>query len=286
LALSGFPMTAGFFSKDAIVGASFARNWFLGALMLFTAFLTAYYTFRLYFRVFEGPLVTVPPPTPTHEDHGHDAHGAHEPSGHDEPHEEHAHNHEPFLMIGPLYILAIGALIAGYINWPFPHLGEFLGQSPSLINAYTLIKDTAAAPAELTSYMGQSTESEGFSLLMIFSGLVSIAAISLAYVFHLKDRAKGDALAEQFAPITRMLEAKFWVDEIYQDFIIYPVWVIGEISYWWDRWVIDLLVNLCGWICQLVGYLLKFATQRGYLQGYAAAMLLGVAAILLLMYMH
>jgi NADH-quinone oxidoreductase subunit L len=291
LALAGFPMFSGFFSKDAIVGASFARNWFLGALMLFTAFLTAYYTFRLYFRVFEGPLLTVPPPAPTpdahaHDDHAHDTHGAHEPPGHDEPHEEHAHNHEPFLMIGPLWILVIGAILAGYLNWPVPHLGAFLGQSPSLVNAYALVKDAPTAPAELRNYMGQDPETERFTILMIVSGLISILGISLAYVLHLKDRAKGDALAEQLGPISRLIENKFWVDEIYQDFIIYPLWVIGEISYWWDRWVIDILVNLCGWICQLVGYILKFATQRGYLQGYAAAMLLGVAAILLLMYLH
>jgi hypothetical protein len=47
-----------------------------------------------------------------------------------------------------------------------------------------------------------------------------------------------------------------------------------------------MLVNLTGWICQLAGYFLKFTTQRGYLQGYGAAMLLGIAAILLFIFMH
>ena len=157
--------------------------------MLFTAFLTAYYTFRLYFRVFEGPLVTVPPPEPTHDDahggHGHDAHdthGAHTTPGHDEPHEEHAHNHEPFLMIAPLYLLAIGALLAGYLNWPGPHLGAFLGQSPSLANAYAIVKDMPNVPTHIEAYMGQSTESEGFSILMIISALTSIAGIGLAWM--------------------------------------------------------------------------------------------------------
>ncbi|HXE19043.1 MAG TPA: NADH-quinone oxidoreductase subunit L, partial [Castellaniella sp.] len=57
LALAGFPFTSGYFSKDDIVGAAFRFNVGLGLVMLFTSFLTAYYTFRLYFRVFEGPLV-------------------------------------------------------------------------------------------------------------------------------------------------------------------------------------------------------------------------------------
>ncbi len=47
-----------------------------------------------------------------------------------------------------------------------------------------------------------------------------------------------------------------------------------------------MLVNLAGWIFQLTGYFLKFSTQRGYLQGYGAAMLLGLAVILLLVFMH
>jgi hypothetical protein len=62
--------------------------------------------------------------------------------------------------------------------------------------------------------------------------------------------------------------------------------MLGDFFYGFDRWVIDMLVNMAGWICQLVGYLLKFTTQRGYLQGYAAAMVLGVAAILLFVFMH
>jgi NADH-quinone oxidoreductase subunit L len=284
-ALAGFPFFSGFFSKDAIVGAAFARNWFLGALMLFTAFLTAYYTFRLYFQVFEGPLVTVPPPPPSHDhdSHGHDSHG-HDDHGHDDSHEH--HNHEPWLMIGPLYILALGAIVVGYINFPAPHLGAFLGQSPSLSQSYAIAQKLASAPKELDAYMGQTHESEGISPIMLISALISIAGIGLAFVLHLKDRLLGDKIAADLGPITRLLEAKFWVDEIYQDFIVNPLWMIGEFAYGFDRWIVDMLVNLAGWICQLVGYLLKFTTQRGYLQGYGAAMLLGIAAILLFMFVH
>jgi NADH-quinone oxidoreductase subunit L len=272
LALAGCPFFSGFFSKDEIVAAAFSRNWSLGALLLFTAFLTAYYTFRLYFRVFEGPLVTVPPPpTDAHDSHGHD--------------DEH-HNPEPPLMIVPLVLLAIGALFAGYINFPNPRLGAFLGQSPSFSAAYDMANALPAPPERLAASMGQSAESERFSTLMILSGLISLAGIGLAFLLHLKDRARGDELAERFAPLTHLLEAKFWVDEIYQGFIVTPLRLLGEFCYNFDRWIVDMLVNMVGWICQLVGYLLKFTTQRGYLQGYGAAMLLGLAAILLFVFMH
>ncbi len=75
-ALAGFPFTAGFLSKDEIVGAAWLHNKFLGSrAMLFAALMTAYYTFRLYFRVFEGPEVIPPAPA---DGHGHSrtiAHG-------------------------------------------------------------------------------------------------------------------------------------------------------------------------------------------------------------------
>ncbi len=72
LALSGFPFFSGFFSKDEIVGAAFRMNWMFGVLLLLAAFMTAYYTFRLYFRVFWGPLVVPEAPASSHG-HGHEA---------------------------------------------------------------------------------------------------------------------------------------------------------------------------------------------------------------------
>ena len=111
-ALAGVPAFSGFFSKDEIIHSAFhggsPGRMALGLVMLFTAFLTAYYTFRLYFRVFEGPLVV--PEAPAHG-HGHDDHGhggGHDDHGHG--HNGGHHNHEPLLMIVPLIILAIGRI--------------------------------------------------------------------------------------------------------------------------------------------------------------------------------
>jgi NADH-quinone oxidoreductase subunit L len=282
LALSGFPFFSGFFSKDEIVAAAFTRGPFIGCVMLFTAFLTAYYTFRLYFRVFQGPLVL--PQTAhvhAHDDHGHDPH-----------HEHEHHNPEPMLMIFPLIVLAIGALFAGYLNFPGNQLGKFLGQSPSLSASYEMGKQVYASGTMLNAEsMGQIEQKAAppgplFSGLMIISGLISIAGVALAYVMHLKDRVRGERIAEDLAPISRLLEHKYWVDEIYQSLIVDPLWFAGESAYRFDKWIVDLLVNMVGWICQLTGYFVKFTTQRGYLQGYAAAMLLGLAAILLLVFIR
>jgi NADH-quinone oxidoreductase subunit L len=281
LALAGCPFFSGFFSKDEIVANTWQHSRILGGLMLFTAFLTAYYTFRLYFRVFEGPLVV---PAPAHDDaHGHDA-----PS-HDA---DHSHNHEPFIMIGPLILLAIGALFVGYINWPTERLAEFLGQSPSFYYAGQMAgvtyqgQDVAMQPFGMDLFIEDAQAATLHHQMMIISGVLALAGIALAGMNHLADRARADRLAAALGPITVAIEHKYWIDEFYDAAIVQPLWQIGRIFYFFDRYVIDGLVWLVSFVPQFTGFALKLSVQRGYLQGYAVTMLLGLVAILLLVLMH
>jgi len=276
LALSGFPLLSGFWSKDEIIHAASTKHLALDLILLFTAVLTAYYTFRLYFRVFEGPEVV-----PHAHDHGH---------GHD----EHAHhNHEPVSMMLPLAILAIGALLAGIINLPFAagikehSLGHFLSQSPSFAIGFEQAEKSYGVLTDSDRLgFGQAPSAEhhigvgGF----VIGGSAAILGIVIAYFLHLQNRRKADALAGNFAFLNRALDAKFWVDEIYQTVIINPLRFIGSILWGIDRYIVDLLVFAVGFVPQLSGYVLKRTTQRGYLQGYALSMLLGLAVILLWMF--
>lgn len=345
LALAGFPFFSGFFSKDEIVGAAWLHNKFLGLLMLFTAFLTAYYTFRLYFRVFEGPELIPAPPAGAHG-HGHsaapahggvhtqdsvsahahasasavqagdtaesgvDTHLAHDTAHHGGAsqdahghggHGDHHHNHEPWLMILPLVVLAIGALFAGWLNFPERHnsLGGFLGTSPSFSQALQKAQGAyngfvSAAPfgvqeaiehQEQTAKHEVEAEGQAHLVMMIVSGFVSIIGISLAFVMHLKDRRAGEALPARFPRLARLLENKYWVDEIYQAAIVEPLRALGRAFFLIDRMVVDGLVWAVSFIPQASGWALKLSTQRGYLQGYAATMLLGIAVILFVIFM-
>ncbi len=130
-----------------------------GVSLLVSAFLTAYYTFRLYFRVFYGPLVIPEAPAPAHG-HGHESHehaaashsaistgtapasGVDEGQTHHQPgqvdHHHDEHNHEPLLMIVPLVLLAIGAVFIGYMDFPRHAFGDFIGHSPSLSLSYQI----------------------------------------------------------------------------------------------------------------------------------------------------
>ncbi|MGH7214858.1 MAG: hypothetical protein ACREIT_08845, partial [Tepidisphaeraceae bacterium] len=131
----------------------------------------------------------------------------------------------------------------------------------------------------------QHAEHYKHQMFMIVSGLIALLGVGLAYVFHLKDRAAGDRLVERFAPFARLLEGKYYVDEIYQNAIVEPLRGLGRAFFAIDRIVVDGLVGVVGFVPQLAGFVLKLTTQRGYLQGYAAAMLFGVMVILLIVFM-
>jgi NADH-quinone oxidoreductase subunit L len=316
LALSGVFPFAGFFSKDEIVGASFGKpagNLIIGLVLLFTAFLTAYYTFRLYFRVFEGPYVIPAPTADGHGSHGPDAgaasaaaidtgtahisgvdehlqssgHQAATGHGHDDgghAHGDHGnHNHEPWIMIAPLIVLATGAVIAGFFNFPFGNLGEFLGKSPS----FSLASDVAAHVFQTNDVKaGFTAETSWFEPMMLVGLLVALMGVASAWFFHLRDRARADRLAAGLQPLTRILEAKYWVDQIYQAAIVEPLRHLGSFFFAIDRYVIDILIAIVSWVPQAFGWILKFTVPRGSMQGYASAMLFGVVIILLLVFMH
>jgi NADH-quinone oxidoreductase subunit L len=306
LALAGFPFFSGFFSKDEIVAAAWAHSRLLGLLLLFTAFLTAFYTFRLYFRVFEGPEVIPPPPKDTGH-HTSDPHAHH--ADVDEHLQSHAHadhghhNHEPAVMILPLVLLAIGAIIAGYINWPKEGFGEFLGRSPSMMFAYNVASTTYNPTEALVPNSDAIVNPVPFGhederdkeiiarehrthlMFMVASGLISVLGIWMAYLFHLKDRTRAERAAQRAPQLVWLLDHKYWVDEIYQAAIVEPLRTIGRVLAVFDRFIVDGIVNAVGIIAQLVGVVLRLFTQRGYLQGYALTMLLGIAIILLLIFM-
>lgn len=303
-ALAGFPLLSGFWSKDEIIHASMGAghgdhpvlSWVLWAVLTFTALLTAYYTFRVYFRVFEGPVV-IPsrPPAENLPDVEHAAvHGLVE-EAHDHPHDLHHGSHEPMLMILPLAVLALGALFAGVINLPFgfifePHaLGHFLGQSPSLSLAYQVASAGVDSGhlAAMQMHFGQPTEHHASAastfVPLLIGAVVAIAGIFLAYRNHLVDRSRADRIAEGARPLTTLLEKKYMFDGFNHYFVVTPLRSLGKFA-----GVVDLVVatvaKLVGGAQVVSGSVLSHFTQRGYLQGYALTGVVGVAVILLVVF--
>ncbi len=244
LALAGFPLLAGFWSKDELVHAAFKRSLAVGVLLLLTAGLTAYYTFRMFFLCFGGRLRL--------------------------PAEAGEHPHEsPPVMLRPLYVLAAGAMFAGYVG---VHLGGggFLG----FLAPHGYFHDYIAR-----STLGHVEHGHGGLWIMYASAVVALGGIGLAWVRY------GAAPVED--PDRRALGAlwnvwhrKYWVDELYDAALVRPLRGLGHFFYGVDRYGVDGVLWLIAAVPRGLSLGLSFL-QRGALQGYALSMVVGLAVILL-----
>jgi len=277
VALAGVPPLAGFFSKDTILAAAMTKGLeehsnlyiFLAVLGLITAFITAYYTFRLWFRVFCGPV----------EYEMGDEHHGDEDEHHDDSHGEHGHAHEPhempWLMNGPLLVLAFGAIFAGML-W-----GGWVDGS---------VEHSSGSTKELISHAAEHGEEHGHAKLfgmdvhtamIIISSIIAVGGILLAYKYHLTDREAADKLKQKYLPIATLLENKYYVDEINDRVFVRSLRLLGYIFFVIDRMVIDGIVAVVGFVPRLLGLAIQ-PSQRGVLQGYGLGMVVGVAVLLLL----
>jgi NADH-quinone oxidoreductase subunit L len=250
LALAGCPPFSGFWSKDQIFdavrekaehveGLSHSVYHGLYWIAVFTAGLTAFYTFRAFFMTFFGEERI--------------------------PHEAGHHAHEsPRAMTMPLVILSVfAALIGGYYGLTHGIL-NFLRLTPSL--AYLSSPEGAA---ESTWNWGVA----GTSIAVVAVG------IGLAAFLYLGDRSQVDWLTRRVRWLYEVSYGKFFIDQIYQVFIVWPLRMLAAISYWVDRYIIDGLVNLVGAIPGVVGAGLR-SLQNGMVQFYALAMILGLLVLI------
>jgi NADH-quinone oxidoreductase subunit L len=247
LALAGFPLLAGFWSKDEIVHAAFERHAFVGIIMLTTAGLTAYYTFRMFFLCFHGPL-RLP-----------------EEAGH-HPHES------PPVMLGPLYVLALGAIFAGYLG--VSRHGGFSERFLGLFSPHGYFHEFIGA-----STLGHPDHGHGGMWIMYASALVGLAGIGLAWLRY-GSAPVEDSDRRLLGALWTVLNRKYYVDELYDAAIVRPLRNLGHVLYATDRYGVDGLVWLVAAVPRGLSFGLHFL-QRGALQGYALGMVLGLALLLL-----
>ena len=282
LALAGVPFTAGFFSKDTILTDAMIASPVLGLIGVATALLTAFYTFRLWFRVFWGPEQY----EMGDEHHGYsptehpwifedDAHGHDDAHGDDHGHDDHAHHepHEmPWAMNGPLLILAVGAIAAGFMfnGW----MGGQIDASSAHVTHHYANDAEAVAAHDAHHHM--------HVIISWVSGGGAVLMIALAYYFHVLRRDKTEAIAERFKGVVKVLYNKYYIDELYEAVIRKPLNMIGGWgSFMVDRLLVDGVVVdwLLGRSPRGVGQAMR-PMLRGALQGYGLTMGLGLVAIL------
>ncbi len=276
IAIAGLPPLAGFFSKDEILFQTFSSSnplhFLLWAVGLITAGMTSFYMFRLWFKTFFGE-------ERFDEAHlGADAHGAHHTAeaGHDEGQATHAHGvHEsPWVMLGPLAILAVLSVIGGWVGVP-----AALGGHNEIEHFLDPVFAVANAPEAATA-----TVSHGVELgLTALSVLVALLGFFFAYIFYYKKPGTLGANADR-NPLYKLVANKYYVDEIYGLLIIAPVTVTARVLF--AGLVDGGLVDGSGWIAAFLARTASDGTrhmQSGNIRSYAGWLAAGAAIVILLM---
>ncbi|MBK5260229.1 MAG: NADH-quinone oxidoreductase subunit L [Thermoanaerobaculia bacterium] len=251
IAIAGIPPLAGFFSKDEILANAFGYSkliWILGAI---TAALTAFYMFRLYFMTFHGQyrgahVVGVGESEPEHA--GHDLiagakHLDHGDAHSDKANGHHAHSHEPhespWSMTGVLAVLAVLSILGGFVGVP----AIIGGSHPTAFQKWL---EPVLLPIEGHAFHFHEASHATEWALMIISVAIAVAGIFLAYRFYFRDAAwtTPKRIATRFALLYRLLENKYYVDEIYGKTVIGGTLLFSRALSWIDANIIDGLVNL------------------------------------------
>ncbi len=267
LSIAGFPLLAGFISKDEILLSAFSDHKLLLFIGVVTAGLTAFYMFRLLFMTFWG--------SPRYS----------------EETAEHLHE-SPEAMLIPLRVLAVLSVMGGFLGWPL----VFGGSNRFGTFLEPVFKNPVVPEAAHYSHAFEYG-------LMAFSVSVAAYGVYTAYRFYLKHPEIPERWAGSLRTVYAVLLNKYYVDELYDALFVDRIknlgnffsgfdlgvidggvngsaWLTrtaGEGSRRWDLVVIDGLVNLLGWVVHLMSYPVRMI-QTGAVQSAALLIVLGLAA--------
>ena len=286
LALIGTPLFAGFYSKDSIIeavgeshlwGAGFAHFAVLAGV-----FVTAFYSFRLYFLVFHGKERY--DQNPEHHPHdsdqepdvGHHASGDDHGHGHDaHAHGEHAKPHEsPWVVTAPLLLLAFPSVVIG-----------FLTIGPMLFSDF--FKDSIFVDAEKHPGMEDLAKAFHGPAQMALHGLatptfwLALAGVALAYYMYMVNTALPAAIQARVQPLYKLLDNKYYMDWFNENVIARGARLLG-VGLWkgGDQGVIDgFLVNGSWRVIGRISGVVRWI-QSGFIYHYAFGMILGVLVLM------
>lgn len=289
LAICGIPPFAGFWSKDEVLGATYAANPVLWGIGWLTAGITAFYMFRMYFNTFEGSfrgtdtaiqkqlklaqlqkmglslgpgamnpqeLTLEASHDDDHQEHG-DDHGDHHHSS--EPHES------PITMTLPLMALAIPSILIGLVGTPFANYFEAFIHPPSEVI------EGIPSEFELGEFVTMAGSSIGIALI----------GITLASLMYLSRKIDPAAIAEKIQPLYRLSLNKWYFDEVYEVLFVQGSRRIARQVLEVDLRIVDGIVNLAGFVTLVTGEGLKYL-ETGRAQFYALIVFGAVLGLVLL----
>ncbi|RZL58233.1 MAG: NADH-quinone oxidoreductase subunit L [Variovorax sp.] len=275
LALIGTPFFSGFYSKDSIIEAVHESHLWGSGFAYFSVlagvFVTAFYSFRMYFLVFHGK---------ERYDQNPDAHHAHhsdeEPDhGHGHGHDSHAKPHEsPLVVWLPLVLLAIPSVVIGFFAIDAMLYGDFL-------------KDAISFNLDKHPAMREMAEAFHGPVAMAIHGLstapfwLALAGVVLSYYMYMINPALPAAIKRGFGPVYRLLDNKYYLDWINENVVARGARGLG-VAFWkgGDQAVIDGAIVNGSWrtIGRIAGLVRR--AQSGFIYHYAMAMLLGIFVLM------
>lgn len=213
LSLCGIPfITSGGWSKEEILTVAFHTNPIVFWCGVIGAFTTSFYMFRLVYKTFHG-----------------------------EPRNADIHAHEsPKVMLTPLVILATLAVVAGFVGTPFKNLFEH-NMMPVLGEKYLPVLEKTLEEAHVST---------GFFMPVFLIGTIAaLAGIGLATIIWYKPILKIEKLEPEFGWLAKIVENKYYIDEIYNATVIRAMMFAAAVMYLFDKWVIDYaIVNGAGYL--------------------------------------
>ena len=266
LALIGTPFFSGFYSKDSIIeavaestlpGAGFAHFAVLAGV-----FVTAFYSFRMYFLVFHGEERYDQNPD---AHHAHDDHHGHDDHGHD-----HSPHESPWVVTVPLVLLAIPSVLIGFYTIDPLLYGEFFSDA-IFINA-----DKHPVMHELAHHY-HGAVAMALHALSTAPFWLAVAGVASSYYMYMINPAVPAAIKRVFHPIYVLFENKYYLDWFNENVLARGARALGT-GLWKggdqaiiEGGVVNASWKLVGWVSSLTRQL-----QTGYLYHYALVMILGV----------
>jgi NADH-quinone oxidoreductase subunit L len=268
LALIGTPLFAGFYSKDSIIEAVLESHLpaagFASFAVLAGVFVTAFYSFRMYFLVFHGKERFDQNPDAHHDDH----------HGHGDHHASHDPHESPWVVTVPLVLLAIPSVVIGFLTIQPMLYGGFF-KDAIFVNAqkHPVMEELAHAfhgPLQMAMH--------AFSTMPFW---LALAGVALSYYMYMVNPSVPAAIKRNVMPIFNILENKYYLDWINENILARGARALGS-GLWkvGDQKLIDGLVVNGSW--KLVGAIAGIArkAQTGYLYHYALVMILGIFVLL------
>ena len=270
LALIGTPFFSGFYSKDSIIEAiSFSTlpaapiaYW----VSVISVFVTAFYSFRLYFLVFHGKEKWRE--LPEHHDE-HDSHEHHGLGKNDNPHES------PWVVWLPLVALAVPSVIVGFLTIQPLLYGGFFDGAIHISEAHGVMhhmKEHFHGAVNMVMH--------GFTALPFW---LSLAGVVAAWFMYMKAPALPEKIAGSLKPLYIMLDKKYWLDEIYYGTFAVGArklgqffWKVGDVAII-DTFFVNGAAKVVGFFASVVRRM-----QTGFVYTYATVMVFGLLVLLTL----